>query len=449
MQLLRLCVLFAFLILFVTATSMTAVGASLMDDYPDLEYLEALINEEEISPMHLLAYRAVNVAMERLGFQRGNIDVLVITNAGASIIMDEYPTSDCLDALALISGCCESRGNLISVNSPKWKAVWFAFYRKGSGDCVYIEANSNVLASYMEEWRAATNKGAVLEAFMNLADEELFERVAVENVGAENLLNNPEAWHERMESKVFGGNEFSIMTIAACWDKGLPYELYRAAELHNHICPGLISGTIIIEYLDKYLPIQENDQYYIILAVPPWCKDDAFQAVYDSTVGKRRMTVMMLSREQSQQLPSNVAGIYVRWDRGDGRGDAVVLTFDWDRACEQSGIERSWFKDFNTYKWWYARLKMDLDLLDKLGEPEELVSTVEEFTIESSSELTNLRIAGVNPYVNIGLMPAPEQETIEVQVEVVPTWIYAVIAILILVTILITTACIVKLRKTR
>ena len=107
---------------------------------------------------------------------------------------------------------------------------------------------------------------------------------------------------------------------------------------------------MIIKYLDKHLPLESLSQEYIILAVPPWCKDDAFQAILDTTVGKRKMTVMMLSKEQIEALPENaknVAGIYVRWDKKAGRGTALILAFDWDKASNMCGIERSGSRTLN------------------------------------------------------------------------------------------------------
>ena len=428
--------------------------ASVVDECPGLERLTVLVPESEISPMHLAAYRAVTLAMDRLGFECGDSDVLALTDAGFALIADRYSTASALDALVLVSGCSKSNGNLVVVHASKWRPLWFAFYRKGSGECVYIEVDSGVLEQYMEMWMSASDKSSVQESFMSLSDDELFSKVSMENIHYSNLLSNPESWHEKMESKVFGGNEFSIMTIAACWDKGMPYELLQAAELHNHICPGLTSGILIMRYLDEVLPIESSSQYYVILAVPPWCKDDAFQAVYDSTVGKRRMRVMMLSKEQSEQLPP-VAGIYVRWDRSEDRGDAVVLTFDWDKACSVCGVERSWFKKFDSYEWWYARLKVDLDLLDYLDKPEEFISVVKEFQVNSSSELNALSTAGVNPYVEIGLMSPPQTssggaETPATEVvAVIPEWMYVVIGVLVAAIVVVAAVSAVKVRKAK
>jgi len=48
-----------------------------------------------------------------------------------------------------------------------------------------------------------------------------------------------------------------------------------------------------------------------------------------------------------------------------------------------------------------------LDLMDYLDEPGELVSTMLEFPVNSTEDYQKLKYAGVNPYVELGLLPAP------------------------------------------
>jgi hypothetical protein len=81
----------------------------------------------------------------------------------------------------------------------------------------------------------------------------------------------------------------------------------------------------------------------------------------------------------------------------------LALSFNWTKACEISEFPRSYFKDFATYKWWYARLKMDLDLMDYLCEPETLVTEEHSFII-TASEHKKLHETGVDPYEVIGLV---------------------------------------------
>ena len=255
---------------------------------------------------------------------------------------------------------------------------------------MYLEVDTSVFKLSTDEFEA-------------LSDEEVFTTIAKEDISAELLLNEPGAWQQKMNAKVFGGNEFSLITIANVWAAGAPYEFLKAAEFHNHICPGLTSGYFIVKYLDENLPLQSSSDNYEIIGCPPWCKDDAIQVIFDKTVGKRYVA-MHLTPEDSAQLPG-VAGIYVRWNSTAGNGEGLVLAFDWTKACMTSGFPRSDFKDFATYKWWWARLKMNLDMMDYVDDPGIFVSTMHAFPVNSTEEYQKLKYAGVNPYVELGLLP--------------------------------------------
>ncbi len=55
------------------------------------------------------------------------------------------------------------------------------------------------------------------------------------------------SWNEYFESKKLGGDEFSIITIATVWSfyPNVTRYMINAIELHNHVCPGLISGYFV------------------------------------------------------------------------------------------------------------------------------------------------------------------------------------------------------------
>ncbi|RLG19173.1 hypothetical protein DRN63_00095 [Nanoarchaeota archaeon] len=319
--------------------------------------------------MYSVGYDAGKKGLEYLNISKGDPNLLVLTNAGYSTIESEE-TVLAIDGVSDSTGCTIGKENLILVHNNELKPLWFAFFRKDTGDCVYIE--------YSPE-----------------------EYISKGNIKAELLLNNPEEWQKKMKSKVFHGNEFSIVTISSLWAIGAPYHLLKSAEFHNHICPGLISGYMIAKYLEKNLPLRKGEKYQII-ASPPWCKDDAIQIMLDSTVGKRGMSVKQLSKLQQKSLP-NFAGIYIRTSKTYGEGDAAVLKFDWDKAAKLCDVNRSYFKDFKSYKWWWARLKMNICLMSYLDKPEEFVSTVKTFHL-SADQHYKLHTAGVNPYEELGFI---------------------------------------------
>ena len=51
--------------------------------------------------MHLLTQRATGIAMEDLPFDKGDPDLLVLTNAGRVIKVGNQDTAECVDALTL------------------------------------------------------------------------------------------------------------------------------------------------------------------------------------------------------------------------------------------------------------------------------------------------------------------------------------------------------------
>ena len=366
--------------------------------------LRNLVGADNIAVGNRLGCRASEFAMENMSFEKYDPNILAMTDAGYAVV-NGTRTENCIDGITASSGCTVGKGNLLVIRRSRDRALWFAFFDKTTGDCLYLEVDNSVFDNSIAE-------------FVALPDEEIFTKVVKENVSPDRLLNESYApvWNAKVKAKVFGGgsgpftNEFTFITIPNVWAKGngSPRELLAASQFHNHICPGQTSGYFILEYLDEYLPLERPSQRYQIIAIPPWCKDDTLQWNLEASIGNKNYVAKDLTKEQQGRLPANaknVAGIYIRWDSATGTGDGLILAFNWTKACEISEFPRSNFKDFATYKWWWARLKMDLDMMDYIDEPETLVETIMEFDVNSPSELSNLKSAGVNPLVVLGVMP--------------------------------------------
>ena len=392
-----------------TASAPNAPGeASIVNDYPGLKPVVDFVGEENLSVLDLVGFRAADRAMEDLPFSKGSPNILVLTDAGYIAKIGQYTTEKALDGIMLTSGASRGKGNLANLHKPYNSPLWFAFFDKESKDCAYLGADSEVLKTYLE--REEIDRDAALTDFMKLRDNEIFIKIEKENIDADRLLGNPEAWQEKMVAEVFGGNEFSLITICNLWSTGLPNDFLKVAELHDHICPGLTSGYLIAEYIKKNLPTPAPRYEYTVIAIPPWCKDDALIQIFETNVGHKRLYVKHLTTEQLGQLPEyakNVANIFIRWEAGAESGDGIVVAFDWDKAFNETGTSRKDLRAFDTYKWWWLRLKMDIWMMDYLDKPEELVSTIKEFTVESQAELDNLKAAGVNPLVELGIMSEP------------------------------------------
>lgn len=382
--------------------------ASIVDDYPELKPLVDFVGEQNLSVLNLVGFKAADKAMRELRFEKGDLNILALTDAGYIAKIGEYTTEKALDGVMMASGLSRGKGSLVNVHKPHNSPLWFAFFDKKSKDCVYLEAKSDVLETYLDKEK--TGRGAALRDFMKLKDKEIFARMAKENIDADRLLSNPAAWQNKMVAKVFGGNEFSLITICNLWAMGLPNDFLKVAELHDHICPGLTSGYLIAEYLKKSLPSSDPRREYTIIAIPPWCKDDALIQILETNVGHKRLYVKHLTKEQMGQLPEyakNVANVIIRWEKGAEKGEGIVVAFDWDKAFKDTGTSRKDLKAFDSYRWWYMRLKMDIWMMDYVDKPEALISTIKEFTVGSPAEIDKLKSAGVNPLVELGIMPKP------------------------------------------
>lgn len=354
--------------------------------------------------LYLLGSRASEIAIKDLPFEKGDPNILVMTSASYAII-DGYNTDRCIDGVADASGCTVGKGNLLLIHRSREKPLWFAFFSKNTNECVYLQVNNAVLGKSVDELNA-------------LADEEVFTKITKANIGADKLLSEPEAWDEKMKAQIFGGgakpfnNEFTIMTIANAWAKGAPPELIRANQFHNHLCPGSASGFLFVKYIDFNLPLEKPSQRYQIIAIKPWCKDDIMQWILEATIGNKNYIAKDLTPEQMKQLPEDakdVANVVIRWDSATGTGKGIVIAWDWDNACQMcGGVSKKDLTAFDTHRWWWMRLKMNQWMLDYMDSPETLIHTVKEFDVDSLAELNNLKSAGVNPLVELGVMPKPE-----------------------------------------
>jgi len=316
--------------------------------------------------MRQLGEDAANYAMSELGFEKGDLNVLAITNAGYAVV-DGQTTDICLDAIMEVAGCTPGRHNLVNVQNAPWKTLWFGFFNKETGYAVYMKANEDATG---------------------------FEIQEKERIDADYVLDNVDSW----VPGVFG----HMLPIANIWaHENTPYIFMRAVDLHNHLCPGVSSGFLEAKYVEKELPIEDPlNQSYKVISCPCWCKEDAFQVMWDATPGKRGMYVKHISEVERVGLRDkyggiDVAGIFIRWDGSTNTGDGLVLGFNWTKAQDLSNAD--------TWPSWAYRLKEDEILMDSAKTPEDFVSTIMEFHLYNVDELQALEGAGLNPLKVLGV----------------------------------------------
>jgi hypothetical protein len=226
-----------------TPTSVTGVVApspSIVSDYPDLEPLVDFVGEEKLSVLHLVGFRATERAMKDLSFSAGDPNIFGLTDAGYIAQIGDYTSEKALNGVMMTAKLSRGEANLMNVHKPYNSPLWFAFFDKRSKDCVYLEAKSDILKTYLDKERV--DREATIREFLGLKDEEIFSTIAKENIDADKLLSDPEPWQEKMEAKVFVGNEFSLITLCNLWAIGMPNDFMKAAELHDQV-PCRVSET--------------------------------------------------------------------------------------------------------------------------------------------------------------------------------------------------------------
>ncbi len=307
---------------------------------------------------------AVQGAMTVLGATNETLGLCVLTDAGYVKVNGET-TQGCIATLRTETGCSVGDGNLLTIHRAVNKPLWFVIFDNATKDCVY----------------AVYTNGA-------------FNATTV-NIDGENATTS-DGWNAMKDA--LGADAFTIVTIANACGYGAPYDFLKCVEFHNHFCPGVTSGYMLADYLLEEYPLGAGEKY-VVISCPIWCKDDALQVMLDTTVGKRGIFAKNMPEHDNIK---NAAGIYIIWNGTLGSGTGHVLSFDFDRARNVSNVTES---DFETYPM-ASRIKMDWGMMPYLNQPETFISTIYTFNV-TSDMLNRLELAGVDPYVEIGLADDP------------------------------------------
>ncbi len=329
--------------------------------------------------MEELGSKAAKAAMEQLGVEKGDTDVLILTSAGHAIV-DGKTTQAAIKGLAAESGNSIGDANLFQVLRPYWKPVWFYFFNKANGEAVYMEADSPALNKSLDEFKALT-------------DDQVFSKVSKANVDIDYLQNHTDEGNATFNDKAFNGNEFSLAGISNVWARGGSFDFIQATCFHDHLCPGVTSGQFLAKYVEGKLPINNiSAESYKVIACPQWCKDDLLQMRWDATPGKSGMFVMALTDAEKKAVP-NIAGIYIRWNDTAKQGDALALAYN--------------FSAVQLPQWngpaWGSKLYQDVVLMDYDDTPEAFISIIKEFNVDAA-KLAMMQNVGMHPLKVAGVM---------------------------------------------
>ncbi len=305
--------------------------------------------------------------------------LLTLTNASfARMSGDE--TIQILDLIQERIGCSLGSKNLILLRSEPNRPLYFLFFNREKGKVAYIDVNPDL------NWRGISKEEV----------GKIFSKVTLMDITTEDILKSPSEWEKRFKEKVFGGQEFRLISIFSLWAEGLPQEVIKAAEIHDHICPGLLSGYYIAKFILDEIPPQEEMGYFVI-GSPVWCKDDLIQSYLNTTPGKRNMVVLPISDKEREHLKDkNASGIFFQFHRKSGGGKILVPGFDWKRLEAEAQVKREGLP-------WLWRLRLALFMVRNLNDYRKYVYVIKKMEMEKDEKPENYISFGMNPWKKVGL----------------------------------------------
>lgn len=305
-------------------------------------------------------------------------NLLTVTNA-SYVRVGGGETISLLDAIYERLGCSFGGRNLILLRSGPLHPLYLFFFNREKEKAAYFEINPRL------NLKNLTGK-----------KEEIFLRIMLTDLGREDLLKNPAHWEKRFKEKIFGGNETRLISVSLLWMEGLSQELLKAMEIHDHLCPGLLSGYFIVKFLLEEIPPREEMDYFVI-ASPVWCKEDMMQSYLNTTPGKRSMVVLPLSDKELERLKDkNAAGIFIQFNRKSGEGKILVPGFDWKRLETEAEVKREGLP-------WLWRLKLSLFMARNLNYYEKYIYVIKKMDMAKGEKPENYFSVGLNPWKKIGL----------------------------------------------
>ena len=318
--------------------------------------------------------------MRKAGSAPQRKNLIVLTNGGYAEV-NGASTQGVLDGVSRGTGVTRGRNSLVEVHSAPWKPLWFAVYDKESGLCAYLQLNP----SGMERD----------ENPAEMPCRALFSIRVVEKVNAQYLYEHPTEFEAKCARKIFGGNEFRIVTIANAISEGAPSYVVRVLEFHDHFCPGVTSGIIMVNYLKRYFPPDPQGQYFVH-AVEPWCKEDAFLVLLNVTPGKRSYAAYHPTKADKERVVASArdaATIVYRKNGDTKKWEGLVLAFRWP----ETGCRKTENRFIN-------KLCEDLWFLKNLHRPDDFVKVVKRFELPEGVSPRDWARPGADPLEKLGLL---------------------------------------------
>ncbi len=298
----------------------------------------------------------IKQGMEQVHVEKSTPDLLVVTNAPYLRKGNTFGIEKVL-LLEQMTGCTTGGQNMLFFQRPQTNPLSITLFNKSTGDAAII--------TWSDEKK--------IKETINLSLPKISEK----------------SFWKNKDRFTCGPDLFTIATIAGSWAIGAPYDYFKCAELHNHICPGVTSGYLMARMIQRDYPLKKGEKYTII-SCPVWCKEDAFMAMLDTTPGKGGMIVKKLTKAQKEKISiDNPAAIVLITDKKTSTGTGIAFSFNFDKVRALVPKES-------------AKPAMAFALLKYLDQPEKFVTVANTFTVNKDL-YEKIVTAGSNPYELVGL----------------------------------------------
>ena len=304
---------------------------------------------------------------------------IALTNAGYAEIKDR-DTAGALDGITAVLNVGRGDHTLVEVHSSSISDLWFAVYHQKTGKLVYLQVNPDAIGSG--------------DAMNDMDEANLFSIKAMERVDAAHLYENATEYAEKFNNKIFGGNEFRIVTIANAIAEGAPSAAVRSFEYHDHYCPGVTSGILMALFVKSNFPLVPGGSYFI-QSVQAWCKEDALMTILNTTPGKGGYHVYYATQDDMATWLDEVktaSTIVYRFSPETGGWEGIVLGYQGgDTGCPGYG---------NSV---IDKLCADLWYLKHLDHPEDFITVLHEFELAAGEVPKDFARPGADPMQMLGL----------------------------------------------
>ena len=259
------------------------------------------------TPTDRSARIALETGLAKLGADRGDERLLLLTNAGYAR-PNGRGTESFADVATRVTGCSIGRRSLYFLHSPATADLWFALFRRDTRQAFF--------------GRRQGDEFATQELVLN-----------------PELVSDRGAWGIANEGPV-RGSLYGILSFSNAWAQGADPLLLKCAEFHNHCCGGVTAGYLTGRYIQREFPLRPGEEYVFVTASPS-CAMDALQVMFDATTGKKGMFSTRASVDRLAEHGTEDARpltLVLRVNERADTCDGLLLGFAWERTPQRTRL---------------------------------------------------------------------------------------------------------------